>query len=53
MARRKYWAVLGFEMLLAISIILTAAVLLRASNVEAVVFCVAVIAVCAGRCSGS
>jgi hypothetical protein len=46
MWRSKYWAVLGFEMLLAITIILTAAVLLRASNWQAVVFCVAVLAVC-------
>ena len=46
MWRAKYWAVLGFEMLLAITIILTAAVLLRASNWQAVVFCVAVLAVC-------
>ena len=45
MWRAKYWAVLGFEMLLAITIILTAAVLLRASNWQAVVFCVAVLAV--------
>ena len=45
MWRAKYWAVLGFEMLLAIPIILTAAVLLRASNWQAVVFCVAVLAV--------
>jgi hypothetical protein len=46
MWRAKYWAVLGFEMLLAITIILTAAVLLRASNWQAVVFCGAVLAVC-------
>ena len=46
MWRAKYWAVLGFEMLLAITIILTAAVLLRASNWQAVVFCVAVLGVC-------
>ena len=35
----------GFEMLLAITIILTAAVLLRASNWQAVVFCVGVLGV--------
>ena len=46
MWRGKYWAVLGFEMLLAITIILTAAVLLRASNWEAVAFCVGVLGVC-------
>ena len=46
MWRAKYWAVLGFEMLLAITIILTSAVLLRASNWQAVVFCVAVLGVC-------
>ena len=46
MWRAKYWAVLGFEMLLAITIILTAAVLLRASNWQAVVFCVVVLGIC-------
>jgi len=44
---RQYWAVLGFQMLLAGSIIIAALVLLRASNWQAVVFCVGVIAVCA------
>jgi hypothetical protein len=42
----KYWAVLGFQMLLGITIIFTALGLLRASNWEAVVFCVGVLAVC-------
>jgi hypothetical protein len=46
MWRGKYWAVLGFEMLLAITIILTAAVLLRASNWQALVFCAGILAVC-------
>ena len=43
---RKYWAVLGFEMLLAITILISALALLRASNWQAVVFCVGVLAVC-------
>jgi hypothetical protein len=42
----KYWAVLGFEMLLAITIIFTALFLLRASNWEAVLFCAGVLGVC-------
>jgi hypothetical protein len=42
----KYWAVLGFQMLLAITIIFTALFLLRASNWEAVLFCVGVLGVC-------
>ena len=43
---RKYWAVLGFQMLLAITILINALALLRASNWQAVVFCLAVLAVC-------
>ena len=43
----RYWAVLGFQMLLAGSIIISALFLLRASNWQAVVFCVGVLAVCA------
>ena len=43
---RKYWAVLGFQMLLAITILISALALLRASNWQAVVFCVGVLAVC-------
>ena len=43
---RQYWAVLGFQMLLAGSVIIAALFLLRASNWQAVLFCVGVIAVC-------
>jgi hypothetical protein len=46
MWQRRYWAVLGFQMLLGITIVFTALGLLRASNWEAVVFCVGVLAVC-------
>ena len=42
----RYWAVLGFQMLLAGSIIIAALFLLRASNWQAVAFCVGVLAVC-------
>ena len=42
----KYWAVLGFQMLLAITIIITSLVLLRASNWQAVLFCGGVLGVC-------
>jgi hypothetical protein len=42
----KYWAVLGFQMLLGITIIFTALGLLRASNWAAVLFCAGVLAVC-------
>jgi hypothetical protein len=42
----RYWAVLGFQMLLAGSIIITSLFLLRASNWQAVLFCVGVLAVC-------
>jgi hypothetical protein len=43
---RRYWAVLGFEMLLGISIISAALGLLRASNWQGVAFCLGVLAVC-------
>ena len=46
MWRGKYWAVLGFEMLLGIAIIGTAAALLRASNLAAVALCLGIFAVC-------
>jgi len=42
----RYWAVLGFQMLLAGSIIISALFLLRASNWQAVLFCVGVLGVC-------
>jgi hypothetical protein len=42
----RYWAVLGFQMLLAGSILIAALFLLRASNWQAVLFCVGVIGVC-------
>jgi hypothetical protein len=41
--RLRYWAVLGFQALLALIIIVFALFLLRASNVEAVVLCIAVV----------
>lgn len=43
----RYWAVLGFEALLGIAIIYAALALLVASNLEAVIRCVAIIAVAA------
>jgi hypothetical protein len=42
----RYWAVLGFQMLLAGSILISALFLLRASNWQAVVFSLGVIGVC-------
>ena len=39
MWRVKYWAVLGFEMLLGIALVGTALSLLRASNLAAVALC--------------
>ena len=42
----RYWAVLGFQMLLAGSILISALFLLRASNWQAVVFSLGVLAVC-------
>jgi hypothetical protein len=43
MWRSKYWAVLGFQALLAISIVIAALALLFASNVEAVIRSVLII----------
>ena len=43
----RYWAVLGFEALLGIAIIYAALALLVASNLEAVVRCLAIIAIAA------
>jgi hypothetical protein len=45
--RRRYWAVLGFEVLLGLAIMYAALALLVASNLAAVLSCLAVIAVCA------
>jgi hypothetical protein len=45
MWRCRYWAVLGFEALLGIAIVFAALSLLVASNLAAVLLCVAVIAV--------
>lgn len=44
---RKYWAVLGFEMLLGVSIVGAALSLLRASNLAGVALSLGLIAVCA------
>ena len=46
MWRAKYWAVLGFEMLLGIALVGTAVSLLRASNLAAVALCFGIFAVC-------
>jgi hypothetical protein len=46
MWRGKYWAVLGFEMLLGIALVGTAVALLRASNLAAVALCFGIFAVC-------
>ena len=46
MWRAKYWAVLGFEMLLGIALVGTAISLLRASNLGAVALCFGIFAVC-------
>ena len=46
MWRLKYWAVLGFEMLLGIALVGTAISLLRASNLAAVALCFGIFAVC-------
>ena len=46
MWRGKYWAVLGFEMLLGIALVGTAIALLRASNLAAVALCLGIFAVC-------
>jgi hypothetical protein len=47
MWRRQYWAVLGFEALLGLSIVYAALSLMVAANGIAVVLCIAVIAVAA------
>jgi hypothetical protein len=44
--RRNYWAVLGFEALLGVTMIWAALSLLVASNVAAVLLCTAIFAVC-------
>ena len=44
MWNRRYWAILGFEALLGITLIIAALSLLVASNVAAVVLCVAILA---------
>ena len=49
----RYWAVLGFEALLGIAIVFSAISLLVASNLTAVLLCVAIIADRRRRCSGS
>lgn len=43
MWRARYWAVLGFQALLALSILISALSLVRASNVAAIALCLAVI----------
>jgi hypothetical protein len=43
MWRLRYWAVLGFQALLALTVLIAALALVVASNVEALVFCTAVI----------
>ncbi len=47
MWRCRYWAVLGFEALLGIAIVYAALALLVAANLEAVVRCLAIIAIAA------
>jgi hypothetical protein len=47
MWQRRYWAVLGFEALLGIAIVYASLALLVASNLEAVLRCVAIIAIAA------
>jgi hypothetical protein len=49
MWRVKYWAVLGFQVLLGITILLAFLALLRAGNVWAVLLVVAVIGVCGAQ----
>ena len=46
MWQRRYWALVAFQAILAISIILSFLFLLRASNLEAVVLSIAVLGVC-------
>lgn len=43
MWRAKYWAVLGFQALLALTIVIAATALLVASNVAAVALCLAIV----------
>jgi len=43
---RRYWAVLGFEMLLGVAIVGAAISLLRASNLAGVALCLGIIALC-------
>jgi hypothetical protein len=43
MWQRRYWAVLGFEALLAITLVIAALSLLVASNVAALVLCLAIL----------
>ncbi len=45
MWRKRYWAVLGFQALLAITLLFASLALLTASNLQAVVLCVGIIAV--------
>ena len=42
----KYWAVLGFQALLGLAVVIAFLSVLRASNVQAVVFCLAIIVGC-------
>jgi hypothetical protein len=49
MWRVKYWAVLGFQVLLGVTVLLAFLALLRAANVWAVLLVVAVIAVCGAQ----
>ncbi|MEA2312256.1 MAG: hypothetical protein QOE28_2224 [Solirubrobacteraceae bacterium] len=46
MWRVRYWAVLGFEALLALAVLWAFLSLLRASNLAAVVFCIVVVGAC-------
>ena len=46
MWQRRYWALVAFQAILAISIILSFLFLLRASNLEAVILSIAVLGVC-------
>ncbi len=46
MWQRRYWALLAFQAILAISILFAFLFLLRASNLQAVLLCVGVVAVC-------
>jgi hypothetical protein len=44
---RRYWAVLGFQMLLGVAIVGASLSLLRASNAAGVALCLGLIAICA------